>query len=71
MIALTGQIDGRTVQRSHFGGFGAEDEDDEGDDGEVSPTSISHIYMPDISLARKEKEQVRGDGRGDCQKQRT
>lgn len=34
-----GQIDSRTVQRSHFGGFGDEDEDED-EEGQVRPSSL-------------------------------
>ena len=60
-----GQIDSRTVQKAHFGGFESneEDDDDEGVSG-IVPFTRGSLLNSRIFSARTEENKGRSHGRG-------
>jgi len=64
----TGQIDPRTVEKAHFGGFGS-DEDDE-DEGVSMMGLFAHVFLNVWRFpARAEENEGRSHGRSHCEKQ--
>jgi len=68
-----GQIDPRTVQRVHFGGFESDDDDGDDDEGVSWMLSFIRVSLLDLQLfsARAEENKGRSHGRSYCEKQGT